>query len=75
MTRKTYNGHPSHAAWNVSLWMNNDEGIYNLARTCKRIARTADRAADLFMDRIGEEKTPDGVRWTKTNVKRAMGDI
>jgi hypothetical protein len=27
---KPYNGHRSWNAWNVSLWLNNDEGLYNL---------------------------------------------
>lgn len=70
-----YNSHPSHAAWNVSLWINNDEGLYNLARSCIRCAATKDDAADAFLSEVGTECTPDGVRWTKTNVRRALVGI
>lgn len=31
-----YNGYPSWNAWNVSLWINNDEGLYNLCRDAVR---------------------------------------
>ena len=36
MASKTYNGHKNWNHWNVSLWINNDEGLYNFARSCKR---------------------------------------
>ena len=33
---KAYNGHKNWNYWNVSLWINNDEGLYNLAIQAKR---------------------------------------
>jgi hypothetical protein len=27
-----YNGHKNWNHWNVSLWVNNDEGLYRMAR-------------------------------------------
>lgn len=68
---KTFNGHPSRSAWNVSLWINNDEGLYNLARNCIRCTRTLDKAADLMMQSL-PESTPDGYRFTRTSVRRAL---
>jgi len=68
-----YNGHPSKAAWNVAQWIAGDEGLYRLAVSA--IANTTNReaAARRFMEMLGDmTHTPDGVRWTVTNVRRAM---
>lgn len=46
-----YNGHRSWNAWNVSLWLNNDEGLYREARELQHAA--ADLAAMLEKE-IGE---------------------
>lgn len=74
---KTYNGHPSYNAWNVALWIGNDEGLYNFARDCKRRhgVRGGAEAFVQDMEDIGQPRTGDGVRWTVTNVMRAMRDI
>jgi hypothetical protein len=74
----TYNGHPSYNAWNVSLWINNDEGLYNEARRHVRreASKGAAAAAMLFSLReAGFWETPDGVRYTKTNIRRAMAGM
>ena len=72
---KPYNGHPSYNAWNVALWIGNDEGLYNLARHCKRFSGPVTKSAQRFIDEVGDTHTPDGVRWTVTNVARAMRDL
>lgn len=54
-----YNGHPSRAAWNVSLWIGNDEGLYRLALDCIKRHKTLGAAARAFMEEVGAEKTPD----------------
>lgn len=72
---KEYNGHRSHSAWNVSLWLNNDEGLYNLARACIRLASNRNEAAARFVRELADQgvtKTPDGTPYTKTSVKLAM---
>lgn len=33
-----YNGHKNYNHWNVSLWINNDEGLYRMAQDCIRKA-------------------------------------
>jgi hypothetical protein len=72
---KPYNGHPSWNAWNVSLWINNDEGLYNMARDYLRRAKRREEAARAMveaLDELGTTETPDGARYTVTNVQRAM---
>ena len=54
----SYQGHSSRAAWNVSLWVNNDEGLYRLAKDlCRRMGK---RAAAEEMITMLPKKTPDG---------------
>ena len=52
-----YNGWSNYETWNVALWMQNDEGLYNLA------AETG--SYQDFLEVITEfrTKTPDGVRY------------
>lgn len=71
---KGYNGHRSWAAWNVSLWLNNDEGIY------RRAFELAERhgigeGARLMAQELDGQKTPDGARYTATTVREAMRGI
>jgi len=70
-----YYGHPSRAAWNVSLWINNDEGLYNLARESIRRTKTRRQAAEYMLRELkdcGIERTPDGYKYTITNIINAM---
>jgi hypothetical protein len=65
----------SHASWNVSLWINNDEGLYLLAKDCIRRASNKEQAAKDMLDALhetGTTHTPDGVRYSKTSIKEAM---
>lgn len=69
-----YNGHKSYNAWNVSLWIGNDEGLYNLAKSCIRSCKTKDEAANRMLECL-PASTPDGVRYTKTNVRLALNGL
>lgn len=76
MNRKPFNGHRSWNAWNISLWIGNDEGLYRFALEClERHDQRKIPAAEEFlsaMQESGSLKTPDGAPWTVTNIARAM---
>lgn len=71
-----YNGHASWAQWNVSLWINNDEGLYSMAQDFIRAYRTGKLPAAMAMlaelDDMGITHTPDGARYTVTSIRNAM---
>ena len=72
---KSYNGHPSHALWNVALWFGNDEGLYELARWAIRRTKTKDAAARQLMETLKDcnmTHTPDGTAYSLTNVRYAL---
>lgn len=71
----TYNGHKNYDYWNVSLWINNDHGLYVAAKEDVRRTKTRTAAAALFIDNmkaLGVTKTPDGSAYTVDRVRRAM---
>ena len=57
LTHTTYNGWTNYETWNVALWINNDQGLYDVAQECG--------SYEDFVDYIGEfmPQTPDGVRY------------
>jgi hypothetical protein len=80
---RTYQGHRSWNAWNVSLWINNDYGIYKFALDCvERAAKARDGqlsaaaqlnlATRLFMQDFEGQKTPDGAKYNATCVKECL---
>lgn len=71
-TRKTYNGHASRNAWNVALWLGNDEGLYHMAKDAIRCTRTLDKAAERIMECLEGQSTPDGVPYTLSNIRKAI---
>jgi hypothetical protein len=77
-----YNGHKNWNHWNVSLWINNDEGLYTLARfylknfNPQRDARG--QAAQAMLDdlrRSGITHTPDGAPYSCATIRAAMVDM
>lgn len=71
-----YNGHKTRAYWNVALWINNDEGLYNLAKECIRCTRNRKAAAERMMEALGEgAKTPDGYTYSIDKIQRAMSGL
>ena len=62
LPKREYNGWSDWTTWNCALWINNDEGLYNIAKTCE----------DWFdfiatMSEIDLNKTPDGAKWTEAD--------
>lgn len=66
-----YNGHKNYNAWNIALWLGNNESLYHLARWCIRTSDNRNQAARKMMEHL-PEKTPDGVVYTVTNVRLAI---
>ena len=77
-----YNGHKNWNHWNVSLWIDNDEGLYRFAQDClgaakRDIRKHASRRALAvkFFLRGAPTKTPDGAPYTASSVRAAMAHM
>lgn len=77
-----YNGHKNWNHWNVSLWINNDEGLYKEALDCVTAAKSAKAgkqvAAKLMLDSLRDEgitHTPDGVPYSVSAIRAAMVEM
>ena len=57
---ETYNGWTNYETWNVSLWIGNDESMYNMARGWAEHGYKS--LSHLLIETFGP-KTPDGVKW------------
>jgi hypothetical protein len=69
----SYNGWENYETWNVALWINNEEGLYNLAQECGDYETLVNRLYDCY----GQKETPDGVKWNdpKVNVIQINSDV
>ena len=81
-----YNGHKNWNHWNVSLWINNDQGLYYSAVFYAKHYRKAhgngltgrQRAVNAmlqFLKDSGITHTPDGAPYSKTTILAAMRGI
>jgi hypothetical protein len=82
MATKRYNGHRSWNAWNIALWIGNDEGLYRLAKECLADVAKADQkrritaATRRFLAFVGEgSKTPDGAVYNFKCVREALAGL
>ena len=70
----TYEGWANYQTWNVSLWIANDENLYNEARLYAQAHMNAgtatyrDFVSDILEELLSQNTwayvTPDGVSWT-----------
>jgi hypothetical protein len=67
----SYNGHRSWNAWNVSLWISNDETIYKTANEFVRKHGKEKAARHLFRI-LGGSKTPDGATYNHRSIRDAL---
>lgn len=74
LTDRTYNGWTNYETWNVVLWIENDEGIYNYIQ--ENDICCYEELLELFYE-CGTNETPDGVKWNDSKVNRCEinGDV
>ena len=65
LTDTTYNGWTNYETWNVSLWIQNDEGYYDSALYCDDYQDFVDALEAVSLH---EGSTPDGVKWTSAKI-------
>lgn len=64
MTAQTYNGWANYATWNVSLWIQNEEGLYNIARLCDTYEQFVNELSESLQSCLTVDlSTPDGVSY------------
>ena len=71
---KNYQGHRSWNAWNVALWIDNDEPLYRFACECNK-GRMLEQATRRFMRNMGGERTPDGAVYNRLCVREALAGL
>jgi len=69
----SYNGWENYETWNVALWINNDQSLYNIAREAGDYEAFAEFMTDLF----NRPCTPDGVLYNDpaVNVIQLNSDV
>jgi hypothetical protein len=58
LTDTEYNGWTNYETWNVALWIQNHQGLYDIARHCEDYSEFVASIEELISE------TPDGVSFT-----------
>jgi hypothetical protein len=71
----TYNGWTNYETWNVSLYINNEYGMYMTALEWVKDRQWDNQSVDYdvfrhTMTELFGDKTPDGVSWDDVNLNR-----
>ena len=71
---QTYNGWENYETWNVALWIQNDQGLYDIARLAGNYEDFVDALEACSFNAL---KTPDGVSFKdpKVNVLEINSDV
>ena len=74
-----YNGHPTWAHWNVTLWLNNEPALYAVLQqfswgVTNHKAHPSDMAAEMLvhMRQYHGDTTPDGAAWSHDVLRYAI---
>ena len=69
----SYNGWENYETWNVALWINNDQSLYNIAHE----AGDYEAFVEFMIDLFDNASTPDGVRYDdpRVNVIQLNSDV
>ena len=68
------NGWANYETWNVTLWMQNDEWLYNTAKACVEYCGDNETPYDKFircMSNVDMFTTGDNVRWDDDNINHS----
>lgn len=75
MEKLEYNGWANYETWNVALWLENDEGLYLLARSFrhslnpyKAFVKTLEEFGVVEGRGAINAMTPDGVKWNDSSL-------
>ncbi len=71
---KEYNGHRSWTAWNVSLWLYNDESLYRLMVQAKDRFNSRRDQVYWLMEQL-PPRTPDGAKYSRLTVGLALAEL
>lgn len=74
-TSKSYNGYANYNQWNQSLWINNDEGLYRLAKMYIAQYGKTGAVNMMYEQELKDSCTPDGVKWSKVGIRAALAGM
>lgn len=69
-----YKGYKNYNAWSIATWLSGSVRYYQIANGLINEYGNKDQAARVFLSYL-PEKTPDGVKFTYSNVRAALAGI